>query len=283
MQTLKYLADPALAGLYWPAVLTGLAIACICSLISVIVVLKRLAFIGQGVSHAALGGIGVSVALGLVGGGVAIATGQFAVVLTFCLGSGLLIGFMSERGRTEADTAIGVVLVAAMSLGAILLQKFSRGTVSWESFLFGSIFDVESRDVIVAWSVAFAMLIALWWFRRPLIFWSFDASVARAMGVREGAMKVLLMTALSLATVATMKLAGVVLATAMLVLPGAAALRLSNRWSIVLCLALGAGVLGVLGGLVLSFELDWLPGASIVTMLCALFACSWAWSVVRRA
>lgn len=274
MKTLHYLTDPDLAPIFWPPVVTALAVAALCSLVSVLVVLKRLAFIGQGISHAALGGVGVAVALGFVGAGLGHATGQFVVVLAFCLGSALLIGAMSEKGKTEGDTAIGVVLVGTMSLGALLLHKFSTTTVSWESFLFGSINDVGWRDAGIAIAAAAATLITLWLVRRPLVFWAFDQQVASAVGVRGGVMKVLLMTVLALATVVTMKLAGVVLATAMLVLPGAAALRVSARWSRVLTLAMLFGVVGIVGGLVLSFEFDWLPGASIVLALTAVYAVS---------
>ncbi len=282
MKTWEYLTNPDLAPLFWPPVVTALAIAALCSCVSVLVVLKRLAFIGQGISHAALGGIGVAVALGFVGAGLAQATGQFVVVLAFCLGAGLLIGAMSERGKTEADTAIGVVLVASMSLGAILLHRYSRATVSWESFLFGSINDVGWNEAGVAWVIAALTLVVLWWVRRGLIYWAFDPQVAVAAGVRGGAMKVLLMVVLALATVVTMKLAGVVLATTMLVLPGAAALRVSNRWRTVLVLAMVFGLVGVLGGLVVSFELDWLPGASIVAVLSVLFGVCWVGSVPKR-
>ncbi|MFO0833068.1 MAG: metal ABC transporter permease [Phycisphaerales bacterium] len=275
MQTLHYLTDPVLAPIFWPPVATAFAVAVMCSLVSVLVVLKRLAFVGQGISHAALGGVGVAVALGLVGAGISQATGQFLVVLAFCLGSALLIGAMSEKGKTEGDTAIGVVLVASMSLGALLLHKFSTSTVSWESFLFGSINDVGWRDAAIAGAAALGTLVTLWLARRPLVFWAFDAQVAQAVGVRSALMKLLLMTVLALATVVTMKLAGVVLATAMLVLPGAAALRVSNRWARVLALAMVFGILGIVGGLVLSFEFDWLPGASIVLTLTAVFGACW--------
>jgi ABC-type Mn2+/Zn2+ transport system permease subunit len=278
MQTLRYLSDPDLAPLFWPPVVTALAIAAMCSLLSVLVVLKRLAFIGQGISHAALGGIGVAVALGLVGVGLAQATGQFAVVLIFCLGAGLLVGFLSDRSKTQSDTAIGVVLVASMSVGAILLDRFARTSVSWESFLFGSINDVSWADAAIAWVSAIATLLVLWLSRRPLIFWAFDTPVAKAVGIHHAIMKGLLMGLLALATVVTMKLAGVVLATAMLVMPGATALRLSERWVRVVVIAHVFGLIGVAGGLVLSFELDWLPGASIVIVLSVCFGAAWAWS-----
>src|SRR6185436_17351355 len=118
------------ASLYWPGVIAGLAMALMCSVLSVLVVLKRLAFIGQGISHAAFGGIGLAAVLGLTAavGKAAPMHGvpQFAIVLVFCLGAALLIGLISQRGNgeagTHADTAIGIVLVGSMALGAILLK-----------------------------------------------------------------------------------------------------------------------------------------------------------------
>lgn len=294
MNTWRFLTEEGLRGLFWPGVVTGLAIAALCSLLSVIVVLKRLAFIGQGVSHAAFGGVGLAAAAGLVVGagmtprvlGLAISPQAgigvtFAIVFLFCLGSALLIGWLSERGQTEADTAIGIVLVAAMAVGAILINA-SKSGVSWETFLFGSILGVEWTDAAIGWAVAAMVFAALWFWRRPLLFWAFDPAVAQAMGVRGRVMNLLLMTLLAMATVTAMKLAGVVLATAMLVLPGAISLRLSVRSGVVMALAVAASLTGVIGGLVVSFEFDWPPGPGIVCVLTLMFALAKIVETVRR-
>jgi len=283
MHTFTYLTDPLYRDLYWPAVLTGLALAGLCSMLSVLVVLKRLAFIGQGVSHAAFGGVGVAAMLGLVGTGTAAAAGgQFGIVLAFCVGAALLIGWLSERGGTEADTAIGIVLVGSMGLGAILLHH-ARSTQSWESFLFGAIINVGWIDAAIAGGVAVVVLGVLVALRRPLVFWAFDRAVARSLGVNDRAMNLLVMVLLAVTTVTAMKLAGVVLATALLVLPGAIALRLSGRTGAVLGWAGIAAFAGVVGGLVLSFELDWPTGPAIVCVLAGLFGVVKGWEGVRGA
>jgi len=272
LNTIRYLSEAGLSGLYWPGVVTGGALAMLCSMLSVLVVLKRLAFIGQGVSHAAFGGVGVVALLGMAGSvGAGVTVAQFAIIFAFCLASAVLIGWLSDRGGTEADTAIGIVLVASMAIGAILIHR-SRSGVSWETFLFGSILGVGWADAGVAWGVALGVTMTLWWTRRRLVFWAFDPVVARAMGVSDRKMTLLLMALLALATVTAMKLAGVVLATALLVLPGAIALRLSTRYGVVMALAAGAALAGVVGGLVLSFELDWPTGPSIVCVLAGMFA-----------
>lgn len=271
MKTWLYLSDPAFAALYWPSFATGLAIALMGAVLSVFVVLKRLSFIGQGISHAAFGGIGIAAVLGLAG------WGQLGVVTAFCLLCGWWIARLSDRRILSADTAIGIVLVGAMTLGAVLLHIASRGQTraaapAWESVLFGSVLAVGPSEAVFAWLVAAGVLGTLAWFRRPLLFWAFDESAAAAFGVPTGRMRILLMVLLTVAIVASMKLAGVILATALLVLPGAAALQLSERLRTVFALALGAAVIGLLGGLVLSFEMDWPPGPSIVAVLVVVFA-----------
>lgn len=276
MNTITYLTDPELRSLYWPSVITGLALAAMCSALSVVVVLKRLAFVGQGISHAAFGGIGVAAMVASLAGvamgqsaGVTLA--QYAIIFAFCAAAAIFVGVVSRRGGVEADTAIGIVLVASMAAGSILVFA-ARSTIKWESFLFGTILNVGWLDAAVAWMMAAVVTGALVAMRRPLVFWAFDENAAKAWGVRTTWVQVAVMVMLALATVTAMKLAGVVLATALLVLPGAVALRLSRRLWRVLGMAVAASMVGVIGGVVVSFEQDWPPGASIVLVLTALFA-----------
>ncbi len=265
--------------------------ATMCAVLSVLGVLKRLAFIGQGVSHAAFGGIGLAAVLGLTASGAGPAAPmhgipQFFVVLLFCLGAALLIGVLSRRGgggeaSTHADTAIGIVLVASMALGAILISASRKG-LAWESLLFGSLMSVGSFDAVGAWVLAIVTLFVLIVGRRGILFWAFDEPTAEAFGVNSAACRFTLLVLLALATVAAMKLAGVVLATAMLVLPGAIALRLSCRLWRVIGLSAAAAIIGVLGGTVLSFERNWPPGPCIVGVLASMFGAAFVWSSARR-
>jgi len=286
VNTWRYLTDPGLSGLYWPGIIAALALVLMCSLLSVVVVLKRLAFIGQGISHAAFGGIGIAAVLGLAATSAMPApmhgVPQFLIVLAFCVGAALLVGLLTERGAARADTVIGIVLVASMALGAILIAH-SRNTLSWESFLFGSLLSVTKADAASAWVLGIGTLAGLWLTRRSLSFWAFDESAAIAFGVRAAPVKMLLMLMLAAATVTAMKLAGVVLATALLVMPGAIALRLSVRLGAVLLLSLGGAAVAIFGGIVSSFELDLPTGACIVCVMTVLYGAAVAWSTLRPA
>jgi len=287
VRTYEYLTQ--MGSVYWPAIVAGVAIALLCAVLSVLVVLKRLAFIGQGVSHAAFGGIGLAAVLGLAAANLSAGQNavQFGIVAAFCAAAALLIGGMSGRSgsgeaATHGDTAIGITLVASMALGAIL-ARHSRSGISWEAFLFGSLLNTDWTDAAIAWVVAAVVIVTLWAVRRPLLFWSFDEPASQAFGVRGAPLRALLMLLLALATVTAMRLAGVVIASAMLVLPGAIALRMTRSLGRVLILAGLGAVVGVLGGLVLSFEADWPPGPSIVAVLTVLFAAAAVRSAGRRA
>lgn len=280
MKIIEYLRE--YPDLFWPPVLAAGCLAVLCAWLSVLVVLKRLAFIGQGISHAGFGGIGIAAVFGLAtaeatasaGGAVA----QFSVVLGFCVAASLAVGLLSgDRkrgprtwGHTHEDTAIGIVLVVSMAFGSILVREYAP-TFRWEEFLFGYLMNTGWADAAVAASVTLATVIALWLVRRPLVFWAFDEPASEAFGVRGAWVRVALMAMLALATVTAMRLAGVVLASALLILPGALALKLSVRSGAVVWFSLAAAVVGVLGGLVLSFESNWPPGPSIVVVLSVLF------------
>jgi manganese transport system permease protein len=269
-----------MAALFWPPVVVGLLVGLLCAVLSPLVVLKRMSFIGQGVSHAAFGGVGLAMVLGLGASGA----GDWLVVAVVglsCVAAALGIASLSDRQGVNADTAIGIVLVTAMALGFLLIEHAAgamreRGLVPGfgvESVLFGSVMGVRWSDAALAGAVVAGELVTLWWCRRGLVFWAFDEVGASSCGVRAGASRTLLLVLLALAIVVTMRLAGVVLTTALLVLPGATALRCSTRFWPVIGLSAMLGVVGVAAGLIVSFELDVQPGPAIVLSQVGMYAC----------
>lgn len=280
------------------AISAGLSVVLMCGVLSPLVVVKRLGFVGQGVSHSAFGGIGVAAMLavflpaGLGAGSASLI--QLGVVVAFCIAAALGMAAVSHRrgsGGVTEDTAIGLFLVASMALGAVLVQgamglaasRGRAGTVqSWESILFGSILTADSTDAAAGWVVCAMVVGAAWWVRRPMMLWAFDEDSASAFGVSGRAMKTLLMVLLALAVVVAMRLAGVVLATALLVLPGATALKISDRLAMVTGVSVGCGVVGLLGGLTLSHFTDWQPGPCVVLVMTGIFAGAMVWGIRPR-
>lgn len=276
MRTLEYLTGPA-APMFWPGVLAGMAIALQGALLSVLVVLKRMAFIGQGVSHAAFGGIGLAAFLGVSAGLWFPLVGAFCVLSAWTIAWGSKRREGAPRAGSSPDTVIGVALVGSMALGAILLALRARqgggsAPPGWEQVLFGSILAVTPQEAWIAAISSALTLVALWWVRRPMLNWAFDETTAEASGAPVGSMRLVLLTLLAIAIVTAMKLAGVVLATALLVLPAAGALRLASRLTGVLVWSIVIAVGGMALGLIASFEADLPPGACVVAALVVIYA-----------
>ncbi len=270
--------------LFWPSIVGGVAIALTASLLSPFVVLKRLAFIGQGVSHAAFGGVGLAVALGVTGAGIAASTAYYGLIGGFSIATAIGIALLSGRDapgdqrRLRPDTVIGVFLVASMALGAVLLswaqRRGTRGVqnVSIEDWLFGSITVVGLADAVAAVAAGIGVALTLWIVRRPLMFWAIDESGARGFGVSTRTPQLVLLVALGVAIVVSMKLAGAVLATALLVLPGASALQVTRRLGATFVLSGVFSVVSMVGGLVISMVVGLPAGACIVGVLVVCFS-----------
>ena len=282
---------------YQNALWGGIGVALACGMLSTFVVLKRMSFIGEGVAHAGFGGLGVALLLGLVLEGVRPALARDGVIAVFCVATAWAIGCLARRGRLSEDAAIGICLVAAMALGVLLLDvraqalqwlveagRLTRGEIGyrpdWEPILFGNIFFIDRHEVWLVWGLAAVVAVALAATFKELVFFTFDEETAEVFGVRTRLLYYGLLTLLALAIVAAMRSLGVVLATGLLVLPGAAAKCWSRQIGRVTLISTLIAVVGVTAGLVLAVWLGkYSPGPIIVLTLVLAFAVS---SVVGR-
>ena len=275
--------------LFRDALIAGAALATACSLLSVIVVAKRMAFIGEGIAHAGFGGLGTALFFGLTAGGLnAGGTWQTdLVVLAFCLVTAFAIGALSRRRQVEPDSAIGILLVAAMAWGVLMtdlhricqnriwyIHLFGppRQAINTEALLFGSLTNVGPHDVWLAVGAA-ALVVGLFAaLFKEIVFYAFEETVSRVFGVRTRLIHYLILTLLSVTIVLTVRLAGIVLVSALLIVPGATASLLSRRLGRVLLYSWLVGMIGVVGGLILSLEIGNLStGPCIVAVVLRLF------------
>ncbi len=277
--------------LFRNALLAGIAVGTICSLLSVVVVLKRMAFIGEGIAHAGFGGMGTALFLGLTTAGVGGTWKADLVVLVFCLTTAMAIGLLSRRRQVEPDSAIGILLVAAMAWGVLLTDLHrTLSQTEWyarwfgpprpgpnlEALLFGSILNIGPYEVwlaIIAAAVILAVFAALF---KEIVFYAFQETVSQVFGVRVVLIHYLMLALVSVAIVLTVRLAGIVLVTALLVIPGATANLLSRRLGRVMFYSWLVGMAGIIGGLILSLEAGNLStGPCIVAVLCVIFAAAY--------
>ncbi len=287
----SWLSDPVQREILLPALAAGFAVIVMCAALSVLVVVKRMAFVGQGVAHSAFGGVGVAAMFAAFTGVAWSGQGsmfELGVVVIFCIASAIGMAGVSDKRAVQVDTGIGLFLVASMALGALLVEAARSvaqarghpvGARSWESVLFGSIMTADWNDALLATIVGGVVLMVMVLIRRPLLFYISDESSARAFGVPTGAMRVTMMVMLAVATVVAMRLTGVVLSSALLILPGAAALKVSQRMGAVMVLALVLGVAALIVGMGVSLQFNWSAGPCIVLTLTLFFIVA---SVARR-
>lgn len=263
-----------------PAILAALVIAVMGGALSIFVVLKRLAFIGQGISHAAFGGVGIALALGVHGSTTAGAVGQLTIVVAFSIAAALGIAALSRANQGRIDTAIGVVLSASMALGFVLftmaeskhnhdehghaVQGHQDQHHLIEEILFGNILATDWPKALIAIGVAIAILVVTWFIRRKLVFWAFDEPVVDAFGLSAKQITNTFLVILALAIVMAMQIAGVVLAAAMLVLPGAAALNLTAKLKPAFVYSVALALIGAALGFYIGLQAGYPVGPSIV-------------------
>jgi len=268
-----------------PPIIAALVISLMGGALSVFVVLKRLAFIGQGISHAAFGGVGIALVLGVHGATAAGAIGQLGIVVAFSVLAALWIAALTRTHQGRADTAIGVVLSASMALGFILFTIAESGHVHdqagaaehqgghhlIEEILFGNILDTDWPKATITIATALGIVLLTWLMRRRLIFWVFDEPVVDAFGLNANRITNAFMVILAIAIVMAMQIAGVVLAAAMLVLPGAGALNLSTKLKPVFIYSILIAVIGAALGMFVGFKADYPLGPSIVLTQSAIY------------
>jgi len=264
----NYLTIP----LFQRALLAGCLLAGMLALLGVLVTARGLAYLGDGLSHAAFGGISLGVFLGL--------EAPLAVAIPFTVLAAIGIGALRRKGGVRSDVAMAILFAVCFALGVILLRKAkSRGVFDPEQLLFGNILLVGSDDlwIVVTIAVVTMVFFAFAWTR--IAYATFDEELARLSGIEVGWLESALLSLLAAVVVAAIRLAGVVLVSAFLVIPAASGKLLGRSLGGVVAYAMGMGVFGVFLGFVVAHDLGWPEGASIVLTLAAQFTAA---IVVRR-
>ncbi|MDM7915426.1 MAG: metal ABC transporter permease [Candidatus Eisenbacteria bacterium] len=248
------------------ALAAGSLVAASCALLSPYIVLRRMAFAGHGLAHAAFGGAALAL---LLGGNLSIGGALFACLLA------LVLAYWTRKGEVSEDSAIGILVTAAMALGVIFLSLRRTYTQDVFSFLFGNILAVLPADLIFAAAVSILTFAVVLGKARSLRSATFHEELARVEGVPVEAMRFLLLVLVALNVVAAMKVVGAILVTALLVVPGSWALLLGRRFGSTQAYALAIGIGSVPLGMFLSYLLDLPSGAVITLVLFVAYSLTW--------
>ncbi len=262
---------------YQRAMVAAIAAAATCSVLSVLVVLRRMAFIGQGISHAAFGGAGLAILLGGYVAALGRPLGRDLIITGFCVMTALVIGKFSRNQRVREDSMIGICLVSAMALGILMIDLRAvlgetAPTANFHDLLFGSIVMTSFSDAAAACVLALLILSGLLLLRRHILFYTFDPEGAEVFGVRTNLVYYGVLVALALVIVVTMRIVGVVLTSALLIVPGATACLLSRRIGVIFLISFAVGLGSTVIGVLVAIRLRHVsPGAVIVLVLAAAF------------
>lgn len=237
------------------AVLAGVLIAIITSALGVFLVLKRLSLIGDSLSHVALSGV----ALGLV-----TQTSPIFMAVPVVMLSSLGIYKITQTAKIYTDGALGIVSAAGISAGLILAALAGGFNVDLLSFLFGSILTVSSAELILAAILAFLILGIIYVFYNDLIALVFDENFAKVSGINVNRINIILVLTTSVAVVVALRVVGIMLVSAMIIIPPSAALQLGGNFKKTLAYAAGFSVASVMGGIYFSFLLNIPSGAVII-------------------
>ncbi len=243
------------------AALVGVA----CAMIGVYVVLRRMAFIGDALAHTILPGVVIAYLNEWSLSGGALIAG---------LATALGIGWLSRRQAIREDTAIGIVFTGMFALG-VLLMSTARSFRDFTHILFGNILGVTMSDVGLIAAIAAGVVGALLIFNKELELTSFDPIYAEVIGLKAARLRYLLLILLAFTVVGSIQVVGVVLTSAMLITPAAAAGLLTQRLGRMMALSVGIAALSGVIGLYASFYANVSSGAAIVLACTGVFAAAW--------
>lgn len=257
------------------ALLTGVVASLVCGVIGVFVVVKRLAFISGGISHAAFGGLGACFYFGLDP-----RIGALGVALLCAL----VLGLVGQDEARSHDALIGVFYAVGMAIGIVFIHRSPGFVPDLMTYLFGNILLTTRRDALIMAALGAVVLLVLAVSFKLLVAVAFDETFAFVQGIRVKLVNTLLLALVAVTVVLLIQTVGIILVMALLTIPPLIALRLASHLAPVLALSVTVGLLMTLGGLAGSYQLDLPSGPSIILLGGAALVLLelWRWLARRR-
>lgn len=263
-----------LPGMPWPlpwpfdrsymqlALVAGLVVGACAPLIGTFLVQKRLSLMGDGIGHVAVAGVGAGLLFG---------TSPIWTALVVATVAALFIEWLRSRGHASGDLALALIFYGGIAAGVVLASR-SSGNTSLQPYLFGSIVTVESHDAYTILGLGALIVGAIAITRRALLAVVLDEESARVAGIPVDALNAMLAVLTAVTVVAAMRVVGVLLVAALMVLPVASSRLVARSLRTTLLGSVVVGVVSVIAGLAAARAWDLAPGGTIVLVTVALFA-----------
>jgi len=246
------------------ALLAGILIAAIAAILGIFLVLRRLSLIGDGLAHITFGSVAVVLLAGISPFYVTISA------LPLVMLASLAIFKLTSSKKIHGDAAIGILSSAGIAAGIVLASLSGGYNVDLFSYLFGNILTVNQTEIMLSLIIFAAVLCYVLFFYHDLFAVTFDEELARSMGIKTKKLNILLFLLTAIAAVLTMKIAGIMMVSAMLILPPLTALQLSISFRKTIIASVIFSTLSVIFGIIASFLLN-LPAGGTIVILNILF------------
>ena len=244
------------------AVVAGVGLALTTGPLGCFIIWRRMAYFGDTISHSALLGVALSLLFQLN-----LTLSVFAVAALVSI----LLLFLQRRQALSADALLGILSHATLAIGLVIVAFMSWVRIDLIAFLFGDILAVSQSDIAVIWGGGILVLAAIAWLWRPLLASTVNPELAEAEGLRPERARLLFMLLMAVVIAIAMKIVGILLITALLIIPAATARRFAATPETMAILASLLGAIAVVGGLFGSLRYDTPSGPSIVVAALVLF------------
>lgn len=239
------------------ALLAGLFIAIACALLGVFLILRRDAMIGHGLSHVAFAGVALGLFLNMM---------PVAAALIVAVGASLAIMRLKTKAGLYGDTAIAIFSSVGFALGVLVATLSHSFNIDLFSYLFGEILAIEPAEVIFSVVLAAIVVVLVLLNYQKFMYMTFDRESAKASGIKVDRLDTLLTILTAVTVVLGMKVVGILLVSALIVIPAAAGLQIASNFKQAIFLSAAVSIISVVLGLVLAFLFD-LPASGSIVIL----------------
>lgn len=245
------------------ALIAGIAIALLCSVIGIFLVLRRYSLFGDAIAHTSFGGIAAGLMLGIY---------PLWTAYVISLISALVITRIKQSFQISGDASVAVLLSSGIAAGLILISLSGGFTIDIFSFIFGSILLVSTNETILILSLTGSILIIVLLLYRELVYSTFNEEQAKVSGISVEKINYLLIFLAGITVVTAIQLVGILLISALFVIPNVTAMMYGKGFKHTVILSISFSVFSVVTGIILSYIFDITPAGTIVTISIAIFA-----------
>ena len=244
-------------GFMQKALIAGIAVGLICSFMGTFLVLRRYSLFGDGIAHVAFGGISVGLFLGV-----------FPLWTAFIVSifGGLGLQKLRQSTKISGDSAVAVVLVSGLAVGVILVSASGGFSVDLFSFLFGSILLISNEDTIMILGISAGIIATLIIMQKQFLHLTFNEEQAKLVGLRTTLLNYTFVVLASITVVTSMRLVGVLLISALIVIPNISAMMFGKGFKKTVIISMIISVISVVSGILVSYFLNVAPSGTIVVI-----------------